>query len=222
MAGDGRSGHPPGHREPDCHLSAARQTRLQRADLVGTVVVVDLNAAVRTKRLFLRPVQQGDLPALTELRSNPEVVRYLPQPSAPGPEEIAKALRAEMDLVASGGETLLWGIQRHRDPTLIGHIAVWPRGDDEITRGELIIAVVPSVWRQGIATEACTAAMTRWLQQFPGSTIYAAAHPENVACHALMRKLGLEHEIEGRQFPGIHAGTDRVFFRPLISVTARP
>ena len=99
------------------------------------------------------------------------------------------------------------------DPTLIGHVAVWPRHNG-IPRGEVIIAVVPSAWRQGIATEACTAAMTRWLQQFPGSTIYAAVHPENVACHALMRKLGLEHEVDGSQFPGIHDGTTRVFWRP--------
>jgi [ribosomal protein S5]-alanine N-acetyltransferase len=177
------------------------------------VVVVDLNTAVKTKRLLLRPLQQGDLPALTELRSNPEVVRYLPQPSASPPEDVAMALRAEMDLVASGGNTLLWGIQRHRDPTLIGHVAVWPRHDG-IPRAEVIIAVVPSAWRQGIATEACTAAMTRWLQQSPGSTIYAAVHPENFACHALMRKLGLEHEVDGNHFPGIHDGTTRVFFRP--------
>lgn len=182
---------------------------------------MDLNSAVRTKRLLLRPIQQGDLPALTELRTNPEVVRYLPQPSAPPPEDVAMALQAELDLVASGGDTLLWGIQRHRDPSLIGHVAVWPRHNG-IPRGEVIIAVVPSAWRQGIATEACTAAMTRWLQQSPGSTIYAAVHPENLACHALMLKLGLEHEVDGSQFPGIHDATTRVFLRPGVSVTTRP
>lgn len=121
------------------------------------------------------------------------------------------ALQAELDLVASSNDTLLWGVDRHNDAGLIGHVLVWPREAD-VPRGELIILVAPTHWHQGVGFEACTAAIARWRARFVGSTVYAAVHPANLACQGLLRKLGLDHEVDGGSFPGIHSDTDRVFW----------
>lgn len=185
---------------------------LQRQLWTDSLLTVDLNAPTRTDHLLLRPVGQDDLPALTELKTDPEVARYLPYSTLPSPDEVALALGAEMELVSSTNDTLVLGIQRHGDPELIGQVAIWPRKTGDVPRGELIVLVSPSHWRHGVASEACAAVITRWLSNFDGSTVYAAVHPENLACQALMRKVGLDHEIDGGGFPGIHAETDRVFW----------
>lgn len=177
------------------------------------MLAVNLSSSIETDRLLLRLVREDDLPALIKLKTDPEVARYLPYPAAPTPGDVEMALHAELDLAASSDDTLLWGIQRRDDPGLIGHVSIWPRWAD-VPRGELIILVARTHWHQGVAFEACTAAMARWLSRFEGSTIYAAVHPENLACQGLMRKLGLDHEIDGGSFPGLHSETDRVFWKP--------
>ncbi len=173
---------------------------------------VQLSAPMKTEQLLLRPIREDDLPAMIRLRTDPLVARYLPY-SAPTPEDVELALHAELDLAATSDDTLLWGIQRLDDPSLVGHVAIWPREDD-IPRGELIIQVVPTLWRQGIAFAACTVAMSRWLSRYGESTIYAAVHRENRACQSLLRKLGLDREADGADFPGIHTENERVFWRP--------
>lgn len=176
-------------------------------------LAVNLNDPVSTERLLLRPVRQADLDSFTRLQSDPDVVQHLPHPSPPTAEDLAMSLQAEIALVESGDHTLLWGIQYHDDPTLIGHVGIWPR-EGEPSRAELIIVVSPAHWRQGIGTEACAAAMSRWLQVFPESIIYAAVNPDNIASRSLMRKLGLTQEFAGDQYPGIHEADTRVFVRP--------
>ena len=174
---------------------------------------VQLSAPPMTiEQLLLRPIREDDLPAMIRLRTDPLVARYLPYSSVPTPEDVEMALYAEMDLAATSDDTLLWGIQRLDDPRLVGHVAIWPREAD-IPRGELIIQVVPSRWRQGVASAACAAAISRWLSRYSGSTVYAAVHPENRPCQRLLRKLGLNRETNGGDFPGIHAATERVFWR---------
>ncbi len=51
------------------------------------------------------------------------------------------------------------------------------------------------------------------LARYRGSTIYAPVHPENRACQKLLRKLGLNRETNGSDFPGIHDATQRVFWQ---------
>lgn len=185
---------------------------LQRRLWTDNLLTVDLNAPIRTDQLLLRPIRHDDLPALTALRTDPAVARYLPDPTVPSPEDVALALSLELDLVSSTDDTLVLGIQRHGDPELIGHVGIWPRKTDDVPRGELIISVSSFHWRHGVASEACAAAIVRWLSRFGGSTVYAPVHPENLACQALLRKIGLDHEIDGGAFPGIHSETTRVFY----------
>jgi RimJ/RimL family protein N-acetyltransferase len=185
---------------------------LQRIVRRATVCGVQLSAPMTTEQLLLRPIREDDLPAMIRLRTDPLVARYLPY-SVPTPEDVDMALHAELDRAATSDDTLLWGIQRLDDPSLIGHVAIWPREAD-LPRAELIIQVASSRWRQGVASAACTAAISRWLSRYGGSTVYAAVHPENWPCQRLLRKLGLNCETNGGDFPGIHAATERVFWRP--------
>jgi RimJ/RimL family protein N-acetyltransferase len=52
------------------------------------------------------------------------------------------------------------------------------------------VRLVPSAWRQGVATEA-VAAMLAYFRDHDVGPLVALIHPDNAASHAVARKVGL-------------------------------
>ena len=140
-----------------------------------------------TRRLVLRRMAMADAPALHEALSDPETMRYwstLPHRSLDETEswvqetiEAVAAGKADDFVVTQGGQ-------------VIGKAGLW-------RRGELGILIARSHWLQGFANEAISAVIGRAFER-DVVRIEADVDPRNLACLALLTKLGFRKSGEAK------------------------
>lgn len=152
-----------------------------------------------TERLILRDFTRDDLDALAATLGDPEVVRHLTG------EPISREDCFRRLFMAVGQWSVLgmgmWAVERKSDSRLIGHVGFFDMERD-ITPSlkglpEMGWIFDISVHGQGIAQEACEAALT-WLETTYGpSEVPAIISEENVASLKLAAKLGFVREPDG-------------------------
>jgi RimJ/RimL family protein N-acetyltransferase len=146
---------------------------------------------IETERLIFRKFVPGDLPWLIEMRSDPDVSRYLGGTRMQNPEALAKRIEFYMscyDRFGFGSCVMIW------KPTgeAIGSAGLQPLEES----GEIEVGynMSKAFWGKGIGTEAARG----WLDHGfgPGGLerIVAIAIPENKASTHIMEKLGMTYE----------------------------
>ena len=140
------------------------------------------------ERVTLRAFQVADLPALAAIWADPEVVTHLGGKPLSLEETWRKALGGVGQWALFGFG--YWVVERNADHSLIGHMgfADFQRGLDPAMDGapELGYVFATSVHGQGIAREACAAAL-EWLGE---RTSWAIISPANAPSIALAERLG--------------------------------
>jgi RimJ/RimL family protein N-acetyltransferase len=143
---------------------------------------------IETERLILRRFTPDDLDTLAELRSDPEVMRYI------GDQPRAKV------------EQRLQYYISHYDPHGFGMWAVILKGTgrmigwcgliylDETPEVEVGYGVAKPFWGQGLMTEAARASLRYGFEHAGLERIVAVAMPENTASRRIMEKLGMHYE----------------------------
>ena len=112
---------------------------------------------IETKRLILRHLEKYDLPALTELLGDAEVMRF----SADGSLDAAEAatwLVEQINVYTRENGLGLFAIARKMDSAFIGYCGLAEMTDIE-GRSELEVGyrLARSAWGNGYATEAASA-----------------------------------------------------------------
>lgn len=74
---------------------------------------------------------------------------------------------------------------------LIGFIRL---GLDGVQAGKLGYALIPSVWQQGVATEACREMLRFAFNDLQLHRVSAALGPSNIASEQVVKKLGMRYE----------------------------
>ena len=154
---------------------------------------------LETERLILRDFVRDDLDALAATLGDPVVVRHLTGEPI-GREDCMRRL-----FMAVGQWPVLgmgmWAVERKSDQRLVGQIGFFDMQRD-ITPSIMGLPEMgwifdSSVHGQGIAHEACVAALT-WLDATYGPVeVPAIISPENVASLKLAEKLGFVREADG-------------------------
>jgi RimJ/RimL family protein N-acetyltransferase len=140
-----------------------------------------------TRRLVLRRMVMTDAPALHDMLSDPETMRYwstLPHQSLAETESwVAETMKAVLSREADDFVVT-------RDGEVIGKAGLW-------RRGEMGILIARRHWGQGIATEALGAVIRR---AFEGGLpqIEADVDPRNRASLALLKRLGFRKSGEAK------------------------
>lgn len=141
-----------------------------------------------TERLWLRPWQESDLPALLAMDGNADVRRYVSDGKVPDPVVHEKRLRERIR--TNGDEGLgFWSVfsRAQRDDFLgtvgLVRLRIYPGI-------ELDYRFRIGAWGRGFATEAAAACLdyafrTRGLRE-----IVALVYPENVPSQRVVAKLG--------------------------------
>lgn len=147
---------------------------------------------LRTPRLILRPLDRADAPRLFALRSDPKVVRYLSQP----PWETVRAACERIALDAHAllaGEHVRLGIERTQDGLVVGECSLHNLNEAS-RRAEVGYALMPDVWRQGLAVEALAALIRFAFEDLGFNRLEADIDPRNVASAKVLARLRFEQE----------------------------
>jgi ribosomal-protein-alanine N-acetyltransferase len=147
---------------------------------------------LETERLLLRRLNNNDVEEVFALRSNPQVMQYIPRPILKSQEE-ALAHIAMMDEKIENNTGINWGITvkgEEKIMGIIGHYRIQP----ENHRAEIGYMSLPQYNGKGYITEAIKAVVTYGFEQMNLHSIEAVIDPGNTASEKVLLKNGFVKE----------------------------
>lgn len=143
---------------------------------------------LKTARLQLRALVRGDAPALSRLRSDARVNRYLDRNEKTSPDE-AIAFINRINQAIKEGRSYYWAISLAGENELSGTICIWNISDDRTT-AEIGYEMHPDRQGKGLMQEAMSAVIRFAFGQVGFSTLQAYTHKDNLASSGLLEKNG--------------------------------
>ncbi len=143
-----------------------------------------------TERLKFRKVTWDDLDLFLELRTDPEVSRYLGgvQPR----EKVEARLRWQLECHENFGIGMCIMMYKPENDKAIGFAGIQPlEAAGEIEVG---YSIDKEHWGMGIGTEACKGWLDYGLNKYGLDRIIAVAHPDNFGSTHIMEKNGMKYE----------------------------
>ena len=147
---------------------------------------------LETPRLRLRALVERDVPALFEIFSDQETMRYWSHPAMTVLAE-AEALQREIERHAVAGDLFQWGIARRADDAVIGTCTLY-RIDREHRRCELGYVLRRDHWGAGLANEALRALVNHAFGAMGLHRLEADIDPRNAASIRSVERLGFKWE----------------------------
>lgn len=161
--------------------------------------MLSIDSPLITPRLRLRPFRTDDVTALHDLRTRPDVLRYLYWPPATpeGTDEVVRR-RLTMTTLAHQGDTLVLAAERRADGRMIGEVDLtWT--SVEHRHGEIGVVVHPDAQGQGYAIEAASALLDLAFDRLGLHRVTASTNAGNEASAKALRRLGMRQEGHLRQ-----------------------
>lgn len=151
-----------------------------------------------TRRLILREIFASDAEILFDLRSHPDVIKYLDRDGDKDVYEV-DALIQQLNQSLVEGDGVHWGISfRDGNDEIVGVLSFW-RIDKKNHRGELGYMLHPNFWRQGIMHEAIHAVLDYGFRRMRLHSVEANTSAGNGASQALLLKCGFVQEAHFRE-----------------------
>lgn len=168
--------------------------------------MVFVTELVETDRLLLRPYEEGDLDAIADLLSIPEVMRYLFEEPL-SREEAAATLhrRIPMRKIEKEGDRLALVVTLRESGTVIGTVNLTLRSEEH-RQGEIGYVFHPDHQGRGYATEAMQALLDYGFKTGGFHRIYGRCDARNFPSARLMERLGMRREahfVENEWFKGV-------------------
>ena len=148
---------------------------------------------MQTERFILRAFEDADIPWLSEMHRNPEVVRYLRAAGADPEmsEEEALTLAHTVREKYRYGPYGIWAIDERTLREPLGWAALkYLDTSDEIEVG---YGLRRGAWGRGVATEAARRLVRHGFEDRALDRIVGVTHPDNVASQNVLRKTGLTY-----------------------------
>jgi ribosomal-protein-alanine N-acetyltransferase len=146
-----------------------------------------------TPRLILKELTSKDADVLFEMRSNPDIMKYVDRPIPQSIQEIYELIE-KMMVMKSKGEGISWGIFKKENPDQnIGNIGLF-RIIHEHYRAEIGYMLNSSQQQQGIMFEAIQKVTAFGFDSMKLHSIEANINPENMASKKLLEKAGFTKE----------------------------
>ena len=143
---------------------------------------------IRTARLVLRELDDGDAGFVLELLNQPDFLRYIGDRGVRDLEQARAYLRnGPIDSYARHGHGL-YAVETH-DGGPIGLCGLLQR--TELPAPDLGIAFLPACYGKGYAAEAASAVLRHAREAQGIGRVLAIVAPDNARCIALLRRLGM-------------------------------
>ncbi len=143
---------------------------------------------IQTQRLILRPPSLDDLDDLHRVWTDSDVRRYLWDDRIIPKERTIEELHKTIDCFATRGFGL-WAVCLKGRTQLIGICGFLP--EDNPREAELLYALAPAYWKQGLITEAAKAVLQYGLESLGFERIVASADVPNVGSIRVLEKIGM-------------------------------
>ena len=140
---------------------------------------------ITTRRLVIRPFDEGDLDAAYQVSSDPEARRFTG--GVLSRDESDRGIRGHIDRVSRSGLGARAVIES-RSARVIGYCGLQGFADTEEI--ELFYGYATHAWGRGFATEAATEFIDLGFRCLPSERLVAIVHPENLASRRVLEKLG--------------------------------
>ncbi len=147
---------------------------------------------LETERLLLRRVVDEDVNEIFALRSDLEVMKYIPRPLVKTKED-ALAHVAMIDEKIDSNEGINWAITLKDNPKLIGIIGHY-RIKPEHFRAEIGYMLLPEYQGKGIISEAIKTVVKYGFEVMQLHSIEAIIDPKNFASEKVLQKNGFVKE----------------------------
>jgi ribosomal-protein-alanine N-acetyltransferase len=142
--------------------------------------------SLETPRLFLRKLQPGDASAMFVMRSDEEIMHFIPRPIAKT-EQDALELIEKMNVAIANAELINWGIALKENNILIG-MAGFVKIHKENYRAELGYMLNKNFHGKGIMMEATTAIIKYGFTTMHLHSIEALINPDNHKSAAVLER----------------------------------
>lgn len=147
---------------------------------------------LETERLLLRRVTSADAQQMFLLRSNPEIMKYIPRPLAITVDDALEHIDM-IDKKIDENEGINWGIVVKGSSEIIGIIGHF-RIKPESYRAEVGYMLLPECYGKGFATEAIARVVRYGFEDMNLHSIEAIIDPENHASAKVLEKNGFVKE----------------------------
>ncbi|MET0982139.1 MAG: GNAT family N-acetyltransferase [Telluria sp.] len=151
-----------------------------------------LPPVLHTARLTLRPLADGDGPALFAIFSDAEVVRYWSRSAWTGMEQAGEMLAAAAEGYADGSG-LRYGIVVTATSELVGVASLFAF-DHNNRRCDLGYVLGSRHWGQGYASEALVPVLDHAFETLNMNRIEADIDPRNIGSQRVLEKLAFRRE----------------------------
>lgn len=145
-----------------------------------------------TERLLLRPLRDGDAPALLAVFSDPQVMRYWSTPAWTSIDPALAMIERDRTAMASG-EHLRLGLERRSDGALIGTCSLFNLSPG-CRRAEIGYALARAAWGQGYMHEALAALLRHGFGAMNLNRVEADVDPRNRNSAGSLERLGFTRE----------------------------
>ena len=140
---------------------------------------------IRTGRLHLQRVSEGDLELYRSLFSNPAMLAHRPDPTPDGPEQCLASLARDRAHWRQHGFGR-WTVAARGNTIGLGGLSCKPG----FAGLNVSYHIDPSYWGDGYATEFVHAALRVAFEDLMAPTVYGLVRPVNAASIAVLRKCG--------------------------------
>ncbi|MCI0692329.1 GNAT family N-acetyltransferase [candidate division KSB1 bacterium] len=144
---------------------------------------------IQTRRLSMRPFTMNDVDVLHRLWTDPQVRKYLWDDIVIPREQAVEVVESSIASFEQRGFGL-WAVFPKNEDELIGFCGF--RLFDDPPEVEILYGILPSHWRQGLATEAAIAMLRCGFEEHGFERIFAGADPPNTASFCVMEKCGMK------------------------------
>ena len=141
-----------------------------------------------TARMLIRPLSLGDVPALTEILSDPEVMKHSVRDVC---DEAATRRFVEWCLACYESHGVgPWALIEKETSTLIGFCGVGPERVGEVEEINLGYRLARRYWGSGLATESARAALAYAFGIRACDSVVVIIEPEHIASLRVAEKAG--------------------------------
>jgi [ribosomal protein S5]-alanine N-acetyltransferase len=158
---------------------------------------------LETERLRLREMTEADAENLWRLNANPNVVRYVGEPSLKDVDAALDVLRVRVFPQYREHGLGRWAVVSKESGAFLGWCGL--KYLAQTKEYDLGYRFAEEHWGKGYATESARAVLAWGLPRLPGARIIGQAHVANTRSIRVLQKLGLRFEREVRDAEGVLA-----------------